>query len=58
MPTKNTNTKNTKSPRRIRANEAGYIQIRITKKAHQELLRRALAEKRSLYAQLDIILGV
>jgi len=40
------------------ANQLGYINIRITKKAHQELLRRAVAERRTMVAQLEVLLGV
>lgn len=44
--------------RRRSADELGYTTIRITKRAHRELIRRALADKRSIVAQLDVILGI
>lgn len=40
------------------ANELGYTNIRVSKRAHRELTRRAIADRRSIGAQLDIILGV
>jgi len=45
------------TPPKIRA-ESGYKQIRISKKAHRELLMRAMKERRTVVAQLDVILGV
>lgn len=36
----------------------GYVNIRISKKAHKELAKRAMAEDRSMVATLNRILGV
>lgn len=49
----NHNIKNPPSSREI-----GYTTIRISKKAYNELVRRAIAEKRTLVAQLDMTFEV
>lgn len=36
----------------------GYINVRISRKAYEALLRVAIAERRTLIAQLEIILEV
>ena len=45
-------------PKKKPENELGYINVRISKKAHRALLRRSLDERRTLIATLDVLLGV
>lgn len=49
----------TANTKKARSNsEMGYVSVRISKKAHKELVLRAVTEKRTLVAQLDSMLGV
>ena len=50
-----TKTKRTPKPD---ARTLGYMSIRISKKAYQELMKRAIADKRTMVAELEVILGV
>jgi hypothetical protein len=47
-----------KTPAKTKPADAGYINIRITKKAYRELARRAVADRRTIIAQLDVLLGI
>lgn len=52
-------TAKTRPPKKRPDPEAlGYMNVRISKKAHKELLRRAIAERRTIIRQLEVILGV
>ena len=38
--------------------DKGYTSVRISKRAYRELTKRALSERRTLVATLDMILGL